>query len=64
MPKHGGLTIEQLLVRHQEAVDFIAEGSDTPIGVYGEGLGGYVAFYLALSGARSTASRARTPRPS
>jgi predicted dienelactone hydrolase len=45
-------------------VDFIAEGSDTPIGVYGEGLGGYVAFYLALSGARSTASRARTPRPS
>jgi hypothetical protein len=44
----GGHTVDQLLARHRDAVGFIgAEFNDT-IGVYSEGLGGYVVFYLAL----------------
>lgn len=49
MPKHGGTTVEQLMVRHQDAVRYIATQSEEPIGIYSEGLGGYVAFYLALA---------------
>lgn len=49
MPKHGGRTVDQLLVRHRDAVGFIAGESNDTIGVYGEGLGGYVVFYLALA---------------
>jgi len=49
MPKHGGRTVDQLLARHRDAVDFIAAEFNDTIGVYGEGLGGYVVFYLALA---------------
>jgi alpha-beta hydrolase superfamily lysophospholipase len=48
MPKHGGHTVEQLLRRHRDAMHHIAAQFNDTIGVYGEGLGGYVAFYLAL----------------
>src|SRR5262249_37597572 len=51
MPKHGGRTISELMVRHLDAVRFIrAEFSET-VGLYGEGLGGYLVFYLALADA-------------
>ena len=49
MPKHGPHTVEQLLVRHQDAVRFIAAQFNDTVGVYSEGLGGYVSFYLALA---------------
>jgi pimeloyl-ACP methyl ester carboxylesterase len=49
MPKHGGRTIEQLLARHRAALEHISTQMDGPISVYGEGLGGYVVFYLALA---------------
>src|SRR6266508_2137931 len=45
MPKHGGHPVEQLLQRHRSHRRRL---HDT-IGVYGEGLGGYVVFYLALA---------------
>jgi len=48
MPKHGGRTVNQLLTRHRDAVRYIAGEFNETIGVYGEGLGGYVVFYLAL----------------
>jgi pimeloyl-ACP methyl ester carboxylesterase len=48
MPKHGGRTIEQLLVRHARALQHIARAYTERIGVFAEGLGGYAAFYLAL----------------
>jgi pimeloyl-ACP methyl ester carboxylesterase len=50
MPKHGGCTITQLLRRHADAVARIAEAYDPRVGVFAEGLGGYVAFYMALGG--------------
>ncbi len=49
MPKHGGFTISQLMVRHLDAIGYIAGNSSAHIGVFGEGLGGFVAFYLALA---------------
>src|SRR6266542_2740967 len=49
MPKHGGHTVEQLLQRHHDAIGHIAGELDDTIGLYGEGLGGYVVFYLALA---------------
>ena len=51
MPKHGGRTVNQLLVRHRDALRYIAHEFNPTIGVYGEGLGGYVVFYLALTNA-------------
>ena len=56
MPKHGGRTIEQLLARHRAALDYISTEFTGAIGVYGEGLGGYVAFYLALAHTPQAAS--------
>lgn len=55
MPKHGGSTVEELLRRHVAAVEHIASSFNRLIGVFGEGLGGYVVFYLALAhaGAKS-----------
>lgn len=49
MPKHGGRTVEQLLARHQDALRYISTTFNDTIGVYSEGLGGYVSFYLALA---------------
>ena len=51
MPKHGGRTVDQLLARHRDALRYIAHEFNPTVGVYGEGLGGYVAFYLALTDA-------------
>lgn len=51
MPRHGGLTISQLIQRHEHALQAIRQVCNGPIGMFGEGLGGYVTFYLALAGA-------------
>lgn len=49
MPKHGGSTVNQLLQRHTDALNHIVTNFNENIGVYSEGLGGYVIFYLALA---------------
>ncbi len=49
MPKHGGSTIRELMPRHKDALDHIAAHFNDRIGVFAEGLGGYVVFYLALT---------------
>lgn len=49
MPKHGGHSIEQLVVRHETALQHISANFNDRIGVYSEGLGGFVMFYLALA---------------
>ncbi len=49
MPKHGGYTVNQLIQRHTDALNHIAANFNERIGVYSEGLGGYVIFYLALA---------------
>jgi pimeloyl-ACP methyl ester carboxylesterase len=48
MPKQSGKTIAQLMSRHADALAHIAGRFNDRIGVYAEGLGGFVAFYLAL----------------
>jgi len=50
MPKHGGVTISELLPRHDDALKHIASNYSNRIGVFGEGLGGYATFYLSLVG--------------
>ena len=40
MPKHGGRTINELMVRHNDALHHIAKNFSAPIGVFSEGLGG------------------------
>ena len=49
MPAHGGHTITELVQRHEDALRCIAGICNDRIGIFGEGLGGYVAFYLALA---------------
>ena len=49
MPRHGGRTIEQLVRRHDDALRHIAAGWNDRVGLFGEGLGGYVTFCLALA---------------
>ena len=49
MPRHGGDTVAELLRRHRDALCYISRAFNERIGVYGEGLGGYVVFYLALA---------------
>ena len=49
MPKHGGYTIGELVQRHSDALEHISSNFSDRIGVFGEGLGGFVAFYLALA---------------
>ncbi|MCC7165640.1 MAG: alpha/beta hydrolase [Anaerolineae bacterium] len=49
MPKHGGSTLPELMPRHVTALKHISSYFNDSIGVYGEGLGGYVTFYLALA---------------
>jgi pimeloyl-ACP methyl ester carboxylesterase len=48
MPRHGGHTVAELLGRHRDALGYISRAFNQRIGAYGEGLGGYVVFYLAL----------------
>lgn len=52
MPKHGGATIGELVRRHSDAIDHIAATYSERVGVFGEGLGGFAVFYLALSHGR------------
>jgi alpha-beta hydrolase superfamily lysophospholipase len=49
MPKHGSASVTELVARHIDAARHIAESYRGSIGLFGEGLGGYVAFYVALS---------------
>ena len=49
MPKHGGYPINSLMVRHKDALNYISRNFNDRIGVFAEGIGGYVVFYLALA---------------
>lgn len=49
MPKHGGYTITELMARHKDALNHISDNFSKKIGVFSEGLGGFVVFYLALA---------------
>jgi pimeloyl-ACP methyl ester carboxylesterase len=49
MPKHGGHTIGELVQRHSDALEHLSSNFSDRIGVFGEGLGGFVVFYLALA---------------
>ena len=49
MPKHGGKTVSELMTRHRDALDYVIGKTNDRVGLYAEGLGGYVAFYLALA---------------
>ena len=50
MPKQGGRTISELVDRHDAALRAITARWNDNIGVFAEGLGGYVVFYVALGG--------------
>ena len=50
MPKHGdGFTITALLQRHRDAASHICRTYNDRLGLFGEGLGSFVTFYLALA---------------
>jgi pimeloyl-ACP methyl ester carboxylesterase len=50
MPKHGdGFTINSLVQRHWDAARHICGTFNDRLGVFGEGLGSFVTFYLALA---------------
>jgi len=49
LPRHGGHAIPELVERHGDALRHIAAHYNESIGVFGEGLGGYAVFYLALA---------------
>ena len=49
MPRQGGSTIRELMARHRDALEHIAANWNERIGVFAEGLGGFVVFYLALT---------------
>ena len=49
MPKHGGVTISELMHRHEDALAYINTTYNNNTGVFAEGLGGYAFFYLALA---------------
>jgi hypothetical protein len=50
MPKHGGQTINKLVIRHADVLAHISNTFGNKIGVFAEGLGCYAVFYLALAG--------------
>jgi hypothetical protein len=49
MPRHGGHTVSRLMRRHRDALDYVIRCVNARVGVYAEGLVGYVSFYLALA---------------
>ncbi|MEW5817167.1 MAG: hypothetical protein AB1798_17460 [Spirochaetota bacterium] len=49
MPKHGSYSVNELIARHVDALKHISRNFNDRIGSFGEGLGGYVIFYLALA---------------
>jgi hypothetical protein len=53
MPKHGGRTVNQLVSRHLEVLQYIRREFNDRIGLYGEGL----ALTACLSATPSTACR-------
>jgi hypothetical protein len=48
MPKHEGAPLNKLVSRHLDAIAHIRSRSSRDVAIFGEGLGAYVAFYLAL----------------
>jgi hypothetical protein len=61
MPKHGGRTVNQLMSRHLEVLQYIRREFNDRIGLYGEGL---VDMWPSTSPShtrRSSASSAKTP---
>jgi hypothetical protein len=48
MPKHGSITISELMRRHEHAIRHVADNYNDEIGVFAEGLGAYASFYLSL----------------
>lgn len=50
MPKHGGQTINELVIRHADTLAHISNTFSDRIGVFSEGLGCYAVFYLTLAG--------------
>lgn len=50
MPKHGGQTIDKLVIRHADALAYISNTFSDNMAVFAEGLGCYAVFYLALAG--------------
>lgn len=55
MPKHGSATVDALVTRHLDGLAHIRTAFGRDVAIYAEGLGGYVAFYLALATRRSPA---------
>lgn len=49
MPKHGGNSITKLMKRQSDALLYISSNFSDRIGIYSEGLGGFVTFYLSLT---------------
>ena len=49
MPRHGSMTINELVKRHNDALKYIAGNFNSRIGVFAESLGSYAIFYLALA---------------
>jgi hypothetical protein len=49
MPRQGSTPLAELVERHIAAARHIAKDHAGAIGLYGEGLGGYAAFYVALA---------------
>jgi hypothetical protein len=52
MPKHGRRTVNQLTSRHLEVLQYIRREFNDRIGLYGEGLGGYMSSSTFTSGCR------------
>lgn len=50
MPKHGGQTINKLVIRHANALAHISNAFSDKIAIFAEGLGCYAVFYLSLAG--------------
>jgi hypothetical protein len=50
LPKQGGRTISDLMQRHDDAVRWIRDAYNARVGIFGERLGGFATFYLALRG--------------
>src|SRR4030067_3566332 len=49
MPKHGGCTINDLVGRHADATEYISSSFSDRIGIFSEGLGGFVTFHLGVA---------------
>jgi pimeloyl-ACP methyl ester carboxylesterase len=49
MPRQGGYDVSTLVARHEDAIAHVERSHADRIGIFGEGLGGYATFYLALA---------------